>query len=143
MRVILDSNVVMAGFLWPGICTRFFDLANSGQIDCFTSTDLIVEIDEVLQREQHAHHVARTGQTAKQLVANYRRFAQLVPARKLTAQVCRDADDDAVLACALAAHASLIVTGDKDLRVLHPWRDIHILSPPDALRFIDMQAAKK
>jgi len=137
VRVILDSNVVMAGFLWPGICARFFDLANSGQIDCFTSTDLIAEIDEVLHRQQHAHHVARTGSTAKQLVAHYRRFAQLIPARRLTQQICRDADDDAVLACALAAQARLIVTGDKDLRVLHPWRDIHILAPASALRLIE------
>lgn len=129
----------MAGFLWPGICTRFFDLANSGQIDCFTSSDLIAEIDEVLHRKQHAQHVARTGLTAKQLVAHYRRFAQLIPARKFTVQICRDADDDAVLACALGAQARLIVTGDKDLRVLHPWRDIHILTPPDALRLIEAQ----
>lgn len=143
MRVILDSNVVMAGFLWPGVCTRFFDLANHGQIDCFTSTDLLAEIDEVLHRKRHAHHVARTGHTATQLIAHYRRFVQLVPARKLTAQVCRDADDDAVLACALAARATLIVTGDKDLHVLHPWRDIHILSPPQAVRWIETQAAKK
>jgi putative PIN family toxin of toxin-antitoxin system len=81
--------------------------------------------------------------SAKQLVANYKRFAQIIPTRKLTEQVCRDADDDAVLACALAAQASLIVTGDKDLRVLHPWRDIHILNPPEALRFIEKEAARK
>lgn len=136
MRVILDSNVVMAGFLWPGVCTRFFELANSGQIDCFTSSNLLAEIDEVLHRRQHASQVARTGQTAKQLVANYRRFAQLIPARNFTKQICRDADDDAVLACALSAQAELIVTGDKDLRVLHTWRGIAILSPTDALQFI-------
>ena len=76
-------------------------------------------------------------------MANYRRFAQLIPARKLTEQICRDADDDAVLACALSAQAQLIVTGDKDLRVLHPWRDIHILNPPEALRFIEKETARK
>ena len=45
-----------------------------------------------------------------------------------------DADDDAVLTCALAAHAEIIVTGDKDLLVLHPWRDIDILNPAEAVR---------
>lgn len=126
----------MAGFLWPGICTRFFELANSGQIDCFTTTELISEIDEVLHRRQHANLIVRTGLTAGQLVAEYRKFAHLVPARQLTRQVCRDADDDAVLACALGAKALLIVTGDKDLQVLNPWRQIHILSPVEALRFL-------
>ena len=60
MKVVLDSNVVMAGFLWPGICTQFFDLANAGRIEPFTSRDLIDEIREVLHRPKHAHHVART-----------------------------------------------------------------------------------
>ena len=87
--------------------------------------------------------MARTGLSAKQLVANYRRFAQLIPARKFTVQICRDADDDAVLACALSAQAQLIATGDKDLRVLHPWRDIHILNPPESLRFIEARAMQK
>lgn len=136
MRVILDSNVVLAGFLWPGVCTQFFELANTGHIQCFISRDLLTEISEVLQRDQHAQHVARTGFTAAQLVANYRRFARLVPNHKFTRQICRDADDDAVLACALTARANLIVTGDKDLLVLHPWHDVQILNPSGALRLI-------
>ena len=131
---MLDSNVVMAGFLWPGICTQFFELANAGQIQPFTSRELLDEINEVLHRPQHAHHVARTGYTAKQLVTEYRRFAKRIPSPKFTPQICRDADDDAVLACALAAKAKIIVTGDKDLLVLHPFRGVDILNPARALR---------
>lgn len=136
MKVVLDSNVVMTGFLWPGICTQFFDLANAGRIEPFTSRDLIDEIREVLYRPKHAHHVARTGFTAEQLIDQYQRFAKPIPARKFTKQICRDADDDVVLACALAAKADVIVTGDKDLIVLHPWNGIQILSPADALQWL-------
>ncbi|MCC9004437.1 MAG: putative toxin-antitoxin system toxin component, PIN family [Candidatus Competibacter sp.] len=63
-----------------------------------------------------------------------------MPARKFTKQICRDADDDAVLACALAAKADVIVTGDKDLIVLHPWNGIQILSPADALQWLTSSA---
>lgn len=42
----------------------------------------------------------------------------LVTVRQLAQQVSRDADDDAVLACALAARADLIVSGDDDLLTL-------------------------
>lgn len=134
MKVVLDSNVVMAGFLWPGICTQFFELANAGVIEPYTSRELLDEINEVLHRPKHAQNVARTGFTAKQLVNKYQRFAKRIPAQKFTQQICRDADDDAVLACALAANASMIITGDKDLRVLHPWRSILILNPAEALQ---------
>ncbi|MGH8532466.1 MAG: PIN domain-containing protein, partial [Gammaproteobacteria bacterium] len=39
-------------------------------------------------------------------------MAYRVTARQLARQVSRDRDDDAVLACALAAKADLIVSGD-------------------------------
>jgi len=137
VRVVLDSNVVMAGFLPPGICTQFFELANTGLVQPFTSQELLEEINEVLHRPKHAHHVARTGFTAKQLVTEFRRFATRIPSQKFTRQICRDADDaddDTVLACALAAKAQLIVTGDKDLLVLHPWSGINILNPAEAMQ---------
>ena len=41
---------------------------------------------------------------------------------------CRDLKDDKFLSLALAANATCIITGDKDLLVLHPFRDIPILS---------------
>lgn len=134
MRVVLDSNVVMAGFLWPGICTQFFELANTGIIEPFTSRELLDEIRDVLHRPQHAKQVLRTQFTANELVSHYQHLARCIPTQKLTQEICRDADDDAVLACALAAKATMIITGDKDLLVLHPWRNIHILNPADALQ---------
>jgi uncharacterized protein len=42
--------------------------------------------------------------------------------------VCRDPDDDHVLAAALAAKADAIVTGDADLLVLGAYQGIRILS---------------
>ena len=44
-------------------------------------------------------------------------------------QASRDPDDDHVLGCALAASAKVIVTGDKDLLSLHPFRSIAIVTP--------------
>jgi predicted nucleic acid-binding protein len=41
-----------------------------------------------------------------------------------------------VIASVLAAKADIIATGDRDLLVLHPWRDIQILNATDALALI-------
>ena len=46
---------------------------------------------------------------------------------------CRDGKDDKFLALAIDGRADVIVTGDQDLLVLHPWRGIPILSPRDFL----------
>jgi predicted nucleic acid-binding protein len=42
---------------------------------------------------------------------------------------CRDATDDKFLELAVNGHADMIVTGDRDLLVLHPFRGIPIIDP--------------
>lgn len=42
---------------------------------------------------------------------------------------CRDANDDFILALAFSARASVIVSSDQDLLVMHPWRGIPIVTP--------------
>ena len=57
--------------------------------------------------------------------------AEFFPTGKLTILACRDVEDNKFLELALAAKADCIITGDKDLLVLHPFHDIPILSPSD------------
>lgn len=54
-------------------------------------------------------------------------------------RIVRDPDDDHVLACALAAQADLIVSGDKDLLVLGAYQNIPIVSAAEAMRRIQTQ----
>ena len=44
---------------------------------------------------------------------------------------CRDPADDKYLELTLAAGAGAIVSSDRDLRVLHPWRGVRILRPAE------------
>ena len=48
--------------------------------------------------------------------------------------VCRDPKDNMVLEAALAGGAKFIVTGDEDLLVLNPFRNIAIVAPSVFLR---------
>jgi predicted nucleic acid-binding protein len=51
----------------------------------------------------------------------------------LPAPVCRDPDDDKLLALARAAKADIIISGDQDLLTLGSFDDIPILNPADVL----------
>ena len=84
--------------------------------------------------------VAATALTPAQIVLNYRRLAQLITARKLSQAVSCDADDDHVLACAIAAQADLIVSGDEHLLTLKIHQNIPILTPAETLRCIEAQS---
>ena len=55
----------------------------------------------------------------------------------LSKPVCRDVNDDAVLACALAANADFIVSGDDDLLSLHAFEDIPIITPSSAIKLLN------
>ena len=44
-------------------------------------------------------------------------------------QDCRDGKDNRYLELALSAEATIIISGDDDLLVLHPWRGIEVLRP--------------
>lgn len=59
----------------------------------------------------------------------YRTRANLVRPAPLPAPVCRDANDDWVLAAAVAPKADSIVTGDIDPLVVRAHAGIPILSP--------------
>lgn len=80
--------------------------------------------------------MAATGLTAQEMVKNYRQIATLVSASSLASQVSRDVDDDQVLACALAARADIIVSGDDDLLSLKVFQGIPIVMVARGLEMI-------
>ena len=133
LRLVLDTNVLVSAFLWQGTPGRLIELASESEVRLFTSRALLEELGSTLAKKKLARPVAATGSTAAQMLANYKRISSVVTARQLEARVSRDADDDTVLACALAARADLIVSGDDDLLVLRSFKGVDIVSVASAL----------
>jgi uncharacterized protein len=71
------------------------------------------------------------------ILALYRQHAAWCEPAKLAEAVCRDPDDDWVLATALAGEADAIVSGDADLLTLDRYSGIEMLSPR---QFVSRQA---
>lgn len=127
-RWVVDTNLLVSAFLWRGTPGRLIELAGEHEIQLFTSRALLDELNVTLNKGRLMKPVAATGLSAKQMLLGYRSVATLVTARQLDQPVSRDADDDAVLACALAAGADLIVTGDQDLLVLKAFLGVPIVT---------------
>lgn len=90
------------------------------------SFSALTELHEVLSRKRFRRYIDE--EDIRSFLAALTREAEWVDIdAKIVA--CRDPKDDKFLELAVSGHATHIVTGDSDLLVLHPFRDIRILSP--------------
>jgi len=133
VRLVLDTNTVVSGLLWNNAPRRLIDAALSGRIELVTSPALLLELEDVLLRAKFTQKVAASRFRVAQLVARYAVLTEVVTPADISRTVPDDPDDDQVLACALAAGADLIVSGDADVLNLKQFHGIPIVSSQTAL----------
>jgi uncharacterized protein len=134
MRIVVDTNTAISGLLWSGQPRQIIDLIRARTHTLCVSVALLAELAEVIARPKFAQRIQAAGLSAAALVQDYTRLAEIVEPAPLPEPVSRDPDDDVVLATALAAHAPLIISGDRDLLDLGSFADIRILNAAEALR---------
>jgi putative PIN family toxin of toxin-antitoxin system len=130
VRVVFDTNVLYSALAAKGFCEELLDEA-AGDCDIVWSHSLKDELESLLARR---HKIGPATRVALEAYVDLCEFAEPAP---LSERVCRDKDDDVVLATALAGKADVIVTGDEDLLVLKKFRGIEILSPRQFLELLD------
>ena len=125
-RVVLDSNLLVSGLLLPGsVPGQAFDRAiHTGEI--LISEAMLNELADVLSRPKFNRYVSIKDR--EEFLRLLSRVANIVPIT-YTIQACRDPKDDAVLEVAVNGEAHRIVTGDRDLLSLDPFRGIPIVTP--------------
>ena len=132
IKVVLDTNVYISGFLFGGNSREILNLITEGKLQLFISDDILLELKGVLQREKFdipldiIHHIINEIEIVSELV---------VPLDKHDV-VDRDPDDNIIIDCAVFSNSDFIITGDKDLLVLGSYKNIKIVSPSDLLDLI-------
>ena len=129
LRVVLDSNVVISGFLFGGPPGRILQQVVEGSVLGFISLAILDEIRDVLQRPKFG----LSTEQSLTLVEELHEVCRVVTPREHVRAVPDDPDDNAILECALAASADLVVSRDAHLLALKQWRGIRILSPAAAI----------
>ena len=116
LRLVLDTNIVVAGLLWNGPPRRLIELAIEGEaVELFSSPVLLDELAHTLGYSKFAARINSLGTSIAALVGQYSGLVSLVVPASVPRIVANDADadDDHVIAAAVAARAELIVTGDR------------------------------
>lgn len=133
MRLVIDTNVLLSALLWRSTPHALLEQARNGVATVISSPALLAELAEVLERPKFNAILAKSGTSRTELFAKVRLLTEVIDPPPLTQPVCRDPDDDAVLALARVALADLIVSGDDDLLTLGSFESIPIVSPAQAL----------
>jgi len=127
MRAVFDTNVLVAAFVTEGICSKILTRGRKKQSYLIACPILLQEFDRVLIKKFST--TRNEARNALQIVSEA--IHSVVHPSQSVQSVCRDPDDDAILACALEARADYLVTGDVDLLELKVFKEIRIVTPRD------------
>lgn len=131
LRFVFDTSVIVSALIFPDSVPgkSFFAAVDQGTL--LLSESLVEELTNVLNRKKFDRYV--TPEERERFLALLIRDAELVEIAGLL-HVCRDPKDDHILELAVSGRADFIVTGDQDLLVMHPFQQIHILTPTALLQ---------
>lgn len=129
-KAVLDSSVLVSAFLTKaGVSVQLLRHAQAGTFRLCLAPEILEETQRVLleySRIRKRYHY--TDQTALDYVRLLSFVAEMITELPPVKAVPRDPNDDMVIACAVKAKASYLVTRDKDLLSLGGYEQIQILS---------------
>lgn len=129
MRVVLDTNVLVSAVILPHSAVGpILSHLRNGAYTLLYSESTLNEIVDVLNRPRISRKYGVTAKEIQTIVALILlRGEAVTPAELIVA--CRDPKDDQFLTVAVNGRADVMVSGDQDLLVLHPFRSIPIVPP--------------
>jgi putative PIN family toxin of toxin-antitoxin system len=126
VALVFDTNVLVSAALQatsiPSRAVRHAARADT----LLASAATLSELARTLERPKFDRYVSLAAR--REFIGFVHMASRLVEIDR-SIRACRDPADDKFLDVAVNGGAELIVTGDADLLVLHPFEDIEIITP--------------
>jgi len=110
-KVVLDTNIYISALGWNGPERSLYELCLDGRVDLFISNFIVNELLRVLAYPKFKfplpHRIA--------FIQDLLRVANTVEVVSIPDLIADDPDDNNILACAEAAGADYLITGDSHL----------------------------
>ncbi|RPJ14224.1 MAG: putative toxin-antitoxin system toxin component, PIN family [Deltaproteobacteria bacterium] len=131
MKIVLDTNVLVAGLLSPfGPCGEIVRMVSSGELALCLDSRVLTEYEEVLGRPKFKFEKDKVA-----AVLDYVEAHGLTVASSPLLRSLPDIDDEPFLEVAIAARVACLVTGNKNHFPSVQCRGVAVLSPSDFLKF--------
>ena len=129
-RVVIDTNVLISGLLSAtSTPAQAVDKAVT-KAQLVATTETLLELIRKLHSPKFDRYVRRERRDA--LLERVASLVEIIDVLQ-PIRASRDPKDDKFLEAAVNGRADVIVTGDKDLLDLNPFRGIAIVTPADYL----------
>jgi putative PIN family toxin of toxin-antitoxin system len=125
MKAVFDTNVLLAAFITEGICSKILVRGRKRQFHLILCPVILREFERVLIKK---FSITRNEARSILQIVSEAMHSVVSPSQSVQG-ICRDPDDDAILACALEAGVDYLVTGDVDLLELKIFKRIRIVTP--------------
>jgi len=123
MKVVLDTNVIIASFASRGLCHSVFELCLD-RFEIIISSYLIDEVKTNLSKK-----LKLPPELIRDVIEFLSENATLIGVDKAPLDICKDPEDAKLLALAQKSGAPYLITGNKDLLAIKKYASSKILSP--------------
>ena len=123
MKVVLDTNVIVAAFATRGLCAELFEV-------CLIKCKIVLSeyiLSEVAEKLVTKIHLPQS--IVEEILQFLKEHVQIVKPEMIEPFILKDKKDIPIIGTALSGNAQFLITGDKELLSLREYRNIEILSP--------------
>ena len=137
IRAVFGTNLLVSYLLThrPPVATLIDHHLARDDFLLVTAPELLAELDRVLSYPKLQQYYTDADRT--RFVALVMALSEIVDLPEAVPRICRDPDDDRIIACAVVGEADVIVSGDHDLLTLGRVGDLPVIT---AAQFLDMLA---
>ncbi len=129
MVVVFDNNVVIsAAMFWTSIPAQALLKARKNNNVILSSRVTLAELKSTILNSKFYKYVSLSKRIG--FCETYESDSHIIPI-SVSILACRDPKDNMFLELAVSGNATYIITSDKDLLTLNPFKGIQIISPKE------------